>query len=155
SLLMTLALAGAAALGGCRQTVVLDPGAEGDGGAAGTSGGTLDAGFDFGGFRFDGGRFDAFGSLCNGSPIQVLQAVPRTPDLILSVDRSTSMQAWWGAQSRLEAVQQQVHALLQQYDKAIHFGYEEFPSTSSMCRYGPGCCSGAVIPPQQMSRNAI
>jgi hypothetical protein len=165
---LTLLLTLAAMAAGCRQTVILDPSANGlDGGsagtgAAGTGGPNLDAGFDFGGaggIRFDGGRFDVFGNLCpsGGGPIQVLQVVPRTPDVILSVDRSSAMQAWWGAQTRLQVVEQQVHTMVQGYDHAVRFGYEELPavSTSGMCGNGQGCCAGSVTPPGQRSRNAI
>jgi hypothetical protein len=173
TLLLALTLAGAATAAGCRQTVILDPAANGDGGlptgAAGTGGGIggqdggiggQDAGIGGqdggpGGFRFDAGRFDVLGNLCPTGPIQVLQAVPRTPDVIISVDRSAPMQAWWGTESRLEAVQQQVRALVQQYDKAVHFGYEEFPANNAMCGNGQGCCAGQVTPPQQRNRNAI
>jgi hypothetical protein len=165
ALLLASFIAGVAS--GCRQTVILDPSANADGGGvagtggAGTGGFNLDGGFDFGGpggVRFDGGRFEVF-SLCPSGtgPLQVLSVAPRTPDVIISVDRSSAMQAWWGAQSRLEAVEQQVHNLVQQYDKAVRFGYEEFPgiSTSGMCANGQGCCAGSVTPPGQRSRNAI
>jgi hypothetical protein len=179
ALALTVVTAGLIAAAGCRQTVILDPSANGDGGGlptgaagsgpagvgmagsgtAGTNGFNQDAGLDLGlpgGPRFDGGRFEVF-SLCpNGSgPLRILSAVPRTPDVIISVDRSTAMQAWWGAQSRLEAVELQVRGLLQQYDRSVRFGYEEFPSISGMCGSGQGCCAGSVTPPGQKSRNAI
>jgi hypothetical protein len=157
---LTIALALAAALAGCRQTVILDPSADGGQptGAAGTGGPVTDAGPDLrgpGGFRFDAGAFDALANICPNGPIQLLQVVPRTPDVIVSVDRSVWMQSWWGAETRLEAIQEQVRSLVQQYERAVHFGYQEFPSTSSACGGGQGCCAGAVTPPGQRNRNAI
>jgi hypothetical protein len=65
------------------------------------------------------------------------------------------MQSWWGAETRLEAVQEQVQTLVQQYEKVLHFGYQEFPAASNTCGSGQGCCAGSVTPPQQRSRNAI
>jgi hypothetical protein len=157
---LTIALALAAAVAGCRQTVILDPSADGGAptGAAGTGGPVVDAGPDFGlpgGFKFDAARFEVLGNICPGAPITLLQAIPRTPDVIISVDRSVWMQSWWGAETRLEAIQEQVRSLVQQYERAVRFGYQEFPSTSNTCGGGQGCCAGAVTPPGQRSRNAI
>src|SRR5437868_4077771 len=47
----------------------------------------------------------------------------------------------------LFVVQQLVLNLIQQYQRAIHFGYEEFPATSNMYNNGAGCCAGDVTPP--------
>jgi hypothetical protein len=154
-------------LGACRQTVVLDPLAGADGGAgAGGPGPVVDAGPDIGrnggGNRFDGGHPDLSG-FCQGGQIARLQIMMRTPDVIISVDRSASMQAWFGTGTRLQVIQQQVKALIDKYAKHVFFGYQEFPSplggTGSMgmgtCGYGQGCCAGDVTPPTYNNVHAI
>jgi hypothetical protein len=164
---VTLLTLGAA----CRQTVVLDPDALPDGGASGSTGaaGTgplADAsgmGGDHGGpggqagssggMRFDGGRPEG-GSSCGGGQIQSLPISMRSPDIILSVDRSAGMQSWFGTATRLQVIQQQVRALVSKY-RVVKFGYEEFPAVSNVCLGGQGCCSGDVALPSYNNLRVI
>jgi hypothetical protein len=161
-----LALALTAALGACRQTVVLDPLAHPDGGAgAGGTAPVVDAAAEgmgggsgsSGGNHLDGGRLD-LPPFCQ---LQRLQTKMRTPDVIVSVDRSASMQAFFGSGTRLEVIQQQVRALVSKYAKHVFFGYEEFPSPTGTggpmggCSNGQGCCAGYVTPPTFNNFRAI
>jgi hypothetical protein len=155
-----------AALGACRQTVVLDPLAQTDGGAgAGGNAPVVDAaeepggkggGGMMGGNHADGGRNDAL-SFCLGGQIQRVPITMRTPDIIVSVDRSSAMQSFFGNGTRLQVIQQQVRALIAKY-RVVRFGYEEFPSTMGtmgMCGNGQGCCAGNVTLPTYDNLKAI
>jgi hypothetical protein len=157
--LAALALTAACVLGAaCRQTVMLDTtegaGAGGAGGSTsdldGGSGGDHGAGGMFGGTHFDGGRLDGFG-VCQ---FQSLPIDPLSPYIILSVDRSSDMQTWFGTGTRLDVIQQQVQALISKY-RFVRFGYEEFPSPAGMCSDGQGCCAGDVALPSYNSLRAI
>ncbi|HVZ73879.1 MAG TPA: hypothetical protein VHJ20_15980 [Polyangia bacterium] len=161
---LALAFAGVA----CRQTVIVDPGAtSGAGGsedldAAGPpEDGSLEGGGGAGGSSRDGGRFDGgFPSgFCSGQ-IQPLLATMRVPDLLLTVDRSSAMQSSFSdGLTRLAAVQQAVRALVQKYQHVVHFGYEEFPASSSTCGGGnvsvPMCCAGDVTAPMANAYGSI
>jgi hypothetical protein len=144
--LLVLALGAAA----CRQTVVLDPGLQEGGFAPGGSGG---GGFGGGAGRndgrFDGGRDDAFPdrSFCLGGQLQRLSFSMRSPDVIISVDRSAAMQSWFGDGTRLQVIQQQVRSLIGKYQRVVRFGYQEFPSAGGNCPGSQGCCAGSVTPP--------
>jgi hypothetical protein len=152
---------------GCRQTVLLDPvalpdGAAGSSGAAGTGpdagtggdhGGAGGPGGSGGGMRFDGGRPEGGGS-CQSGQLQSLPFSMRSPDIILSVDRSASMQSWFGTATRLQVIQQQVRALVSKY-RVVKFGYEEFPAVSSTCSGGQGCCAGDVALPSYNNLRVI
>ncbi|HEY2730126.1 MAG TPA: vWA domain-containing protein [Polyangia bacterium] len=158
---LTLATATLGALGACRQTVVLDPSDRASGDATGTGGAgpVIDARNDSGGgggagsSHFDGGRVDGIG-ICFGGQIQFVPNMLRVPDIILSVDRSASMQSWFGSGSRLDVIHQQVRALISKY-KRVRFGYEEFPAAVSMCSNGQGCCAGDVAQPITDNLKAI
>jgi hypothetical protein len=140
------ALAVTATLGACRQTVVLDPNDVPEGGGAGETSPVIDGGNGgMSGGHFDGGRLDV-PNFCLGGQIQHIATTPRAPYIIVSVDRSSSMQAPFGMSTRLQVVQQQVRALISKY-RLVKFGYEEFPSTMGMCGNGQGCCSGDVVLP--------
>jgi hypothetical protein len=159
-----VALAMGVLAGGCRQTVLLDPsaaGAAGQGGAGDSGAPPVDAARDgermgaagfFGGGRFDGGRFDLPPTCV--VPLQSLQISMRSPTIIVSVDRSTSMQTMFGSVSRLEVIQNEVLGVLGKYH-FVKFGYEEFPSATSMCSDGQGCCAGDVALPNYSNRMAI
>ena len=153
--IVALALAACALGAACRQTVVLDTperldGGAGSSGAAGSSV-LLDSGTggdkngnagNGGGNHFDGGRLDAF-PLCLGGQIQDLPFTMRSPYVIVSVDRSSDMQTYFGTGTRLEVIQQQVQALVSKY-RVVKFGYQEFPAPMGMCANGQGCCAGDV-----------
>jgi hypothetical protein len=170
---LVLALAVTAGLAACRQTVVLDPALELDGGA-GTSAGPIDAtgaggaggkdaadasadaawgGAGTGGGGRDGGRPES--GFCFGGPSQQLGVTLRAPDLIIAVDRSAAMQTWWGSGTRLQVIQTQTLALISKYQRAVRIGYAEFPAPKETCNNGLGCCAGEVEPPSSMSYNAV
>jgi hypothetical protein len=155
--LVAVALALCAFGAACRQTVLLDPeavdGAVSSSGAAG-SGPVVDSGADeknggnggnggtMGGGHFDGGSHPDVPYCFNAGPLQSIPITPRTPDIIVSVDRSTGMQAWFGTGTRLDVIQQQVQALVSKY-RGVKFGYQEFPAPTAMCG-NQGCCAGDV-----------
>jgi hypothetical protein len=145
----------------CRQTVILDPGERDDGGGGTTGAAGSDGGFDFDaildGFpRPDGPRSDGRPtSFCQGGQITPLVTTMRIPDVVFIVDRSSATQAPFGASTRLALTQQTIAALIQKYQRVVHFGYEEFPATSSNCGNGNGCCAGDVIPPAPSTASAI
>jgi hypothetical protein len=164
---VTLVLAAGALGGACRQTVVLDPSAVaaldgggggaggprplGDGGPDGDKGGNGGGGSP--GNHSDGGHPD-LPPFCFGGQIQSLTIAMHAPDIIVSVDRSSSMQSWFGAGTQLQVVQQQVRALVAKY-RVVKFGYEEFPSPTGMCSNGQGCCAGAVTLPSYNNGRGI
>ncbi len=142
--------------GACRQTVLLDATErEPDAGASGTDGGAND-GFT----RSDGPRFEHPPGFCMGGQIVPLLVTMRVPDLVFAVDHSAAMQSPLGGTTgitilpttRIQAVQQTVKALIGKYQRVVHFGYEEFPS--SLCG-AAGCCAGDVVPPAPNTAQAI
>jgi hypothetical protein len=139
---LAVALALAASLTACRQTVVLDPG---DGGGAG-SGGSFGGGFGggFGGFGA-GGTSDAGppSSFCAGGMTKTVVAAPETPDIIVALDRSSSMNTpLTGSQSRVDAALQSLYDVVQRYQTSVRFGYIGFPATAnSTCSNGQACCA--------------
>ncbi|HVU49348.1 MAG TPA: hypothetical protein VHL80_01615 [Polyangia bacterium] len=160
-LALATCLLGAAA---CRQSVLLDSAVDSGAGASsagagassagaggdprgGATGGTSGAG------HFDGGRPDGF-PFCFGGQIQYLPISMRSPYVIMSVDRSADMQMSFGTGTGLSVVQQQVQGLMTKYP-VIKWGYQEFPSTTSMCGNGQGCCAGDVVPPSYSSGRTI
>jgi hypothetical protein len=137
--------------GACRQTVLLDsPERGGDAG-----GPVVDAGASDGSTHGDGLRFDRPPGFCTGGQIVPLLAVMRVPDLVFAVDHSAAMQSPFGATTRIQATQQTVKALIGRYQRVVHFGYEEFPSTSGVCGGSSGCCAGDVVPPAPNTAQAI
>jgi hypothetical protein len=145
---IAVALVGA---GACRQTVLLDSAARGDDAGAGVAdGGAADA-LAHG----DGPRFERPPGFCTGGQIVPLLATMRVPDLVFAVDHSAAMQSAFGATTRIQATQQTVKALIGKYQRVVHFGYEEFPSTSGMCGGSSGCCAGDVVPPAPNTAQAI
>jgi len=135
-LLAVAVVAGAAALG-CTQTVLLERPDINDGGM-----GT-------GGAGGDGSPWPPGG--CPNSQLILLSTQTRSPDVIIALDRSSSMsnnRFGGDSGSRLVGTQQVLQKLLPMYQNAIRFGYEEFPSSSSTtgCFDPGGCCAGDVYP---------
>jgi hypothetical protein len=125
SLLAALALA--AALAGCRQTVMLGNG-PGDDGSVGS----------------DGGEDTAFPC---GTQTTMLDIVPRSPAIILALDRSTSMQQTpFEGTTRLLAAEQALSTVVATYDDTVAFGYQEFPGFARSCSASAACCAGDVMP---------
>jgi hypothetical protein len=146
----------ACALGAsCRQTVMLDTdagGAAGVAGAAGTTGPPPEPDASGSGNRNGGGGLFGGGNHFDGGhpelptcQLQALDLDPRAPFVILSVDRSSDMQTWFGAGTKLDAIQQQVEGLVSKY-RFVKFGYQEFPAPMGMCST-QGCCAGDVTLP--------
>jgi hypothetical protein len=155
-----LVLAASALGAGCRQSVLLDTPTGDDGGAGGSAGfgSIFDAGLGtgpdrFGGGGMNGGHFDA--GHVDGLPFcqfQGIPATPRSPLVIMSVDRSSDMQSWFGTGTRLDVIQQQVQALVMKY-RVVKFGYQEFPSPATCA--SQGCCAGDVVLPNPNPLRAI
>ncbi len=110
----------ALALGACRQTVVFDR--DGDGGPGNLSN-----------FCLDGKRV-------------TVRVTPRTPEIIVALDRSASMSAPFGATSisEVEAALVALGAAAERYQTLVLFGFVEFPGTRFGCTDTQGCCSGPV-----------
>jgi hypothetical protein len=152
----------AGALFGCRQTVFLDPYAR-DGSIGSYDSGVQDEGATVpdtvlvtdgpGRLRFDGGHGgrtgpeDAPVGICVGGQLRRLSFSLRSPEVILSVDRSSAQQVQFGASTRLRSIQSQLRQIVSQYQEVVRFGYQEFPGTMSMCMFGQGCCAGDVTLP--------
>ena len=70
--------------------------------------------------------------------------LPNTVEMIIALDRSTSMQqhAFDSTTTRWQAAQQAILAAIQNHP-SIQFGLELFP-WSSDCNNGAGCCAGQV-----------
>ncbi|MDB4982240.1 MAG: hypothetical protein JWM82_2992 [Myxococcales bacterium] len=145
-------------VGACRQTVLLDATERGsDASVSGSDGGAGD-----GLARSDGPRFERPPGFCMGGQIVPLLVTMRVPDLVFAVDHSAAMQSPFGGTTgmtgmttaRIQAVQQAVKALIGKYQRVVHFGYEEFPSSSGTCG-SSGCCAGDVVPPAPNTAQAI
>jgi hypothetical protein len=148
---LAVALALAAPLAACRQTVVLDVGDGGGAGSGGSFGGSFGGGF--GGFGAGGsGASDAGppSSFCAGGMTKFLGAAPETPDLIVALDRSSSMNTpLTGNQSRVDVALSNLYDVVQRYQTSVRFGYIGFPATAySTCSSGQTCCadSNFMIP---------
>lgn len=107
-------------LGTCRQTVVFDR--DGDGGPGNPAN-----------FCLDGKRV-------------TVRVTPRTPEIIVALDRSASMSAPFGATSisEVEAALVALGAAAERYQTLVQFGFLEFPGTRFGCTDTQGCCSGEV-----------
>src|SRR5436190_1639738 len=112
----------------CRQTVVFDQsGFDAAGGDAGADAGA------------DGGQ-----TVCTGPPAQI---VPEYPEMIVALDRSVGMNGRFGDATELMAARDALDVQAARYQKAIHLGYVEFPSSSSSsCPQGE-CCAGILSSP--------
>jgi hypothetical protein len=108
----------------CRQTVVFDQ--------SGFEGGVVDG-------SGDGGQ-----TICTGPPAQI---IPEYPEVFVALDRSAGMNGRFGDTTELMAARDALDVQVAPYQKAIHFGYVEFPSpASSNCPQGE-CCAGNVSSP--------
>lgn len=114
----------ALALTACRQTVVFDQ--------SGFEGGVLDA-------SGDGGP-----TVCTGPPAQIL---PEYPEMTVALDRSLGMSGRFGDTTQLMAARDALDVQAARYQKAIHFGYVDFPGASGgSCPQGE-CCPGPFSQP--------
>ena len=114
----------------CQQTVLFE--LPGDG-AAGASGA-------------DGGGF------CPGGQPFFSQPKPESPMVIVVLDRSTNMDAPFGATatSQISAALNALDAVVSEY-QAISFGYVEFPVATFGCSPTTSCCASQVTVPSQGS----
>lgn len=116
----TLWLGLTASLAACRETVVLDESPVDGGGG------------------FDGGP-----TFCSGQPTMFY---PLLPEVIVAVDRSTGMSsARFGNTTVAAAVRAVLDDQPAQYQKAVHYGYAEFPAATGLCNQCGSCAS--VVPP--------
>ncbi len=137
-------------------------GASGSGGEAGRDGtdGSLDGWAGQGGQR---GGLDApkelvvvspeGGQTCGMTTTKIPHS-PKTPDVIISFDRSGSMYERFGANmNRFEAERDILMPLITMYEARIRWGYSEFPA-SRTCAPNVFCCvDAAVVTP--MAGNAV
>ncbi|HLK92693.1 MAG TPA: hypothetical protein VKZ18_22560 [Polyangia bacterium] len=148
------ALAGLCAAG-CRQTVVLDDlgpdaglsgsGGKGKGGSFGNGGSTGTGG------KGGSGPTDAsVDGHCSGGQTQPLSYQWDTPQMVVVLDRSTTMNAPFGSSTELEASLNAIYSLVSSYGgdhgtrQAIKFAFLDFPDTSMSCsgtNASNGCCS--------------
>jgi len=109
----------------CRQTVVFDQ--SGSDGSVG-----VDA------------ASDGLQPPCTGAPTPI---VPEYPEVVIALDRSAGMTGRFGDTTQLAAARDAVYYQAGHYQKAIHFGYVDFPgSSTSSCPQG-GCCAGRFFSP--------
>src|SRR6185369_1802020 len=113
----------------CLQTVVLER-PPSDGGLPGSGGGAAGGAGTGGSPGAGGGPWNP--GFCANGAFASLSPMPRSPDLVIALDRSSSMStSRFGATTRLEATQQALRQMVSTYQKTIRFGYEEFPVSSA------------------------
>jgi hypothetical protein len=109
----------ALALGGCRQTVVFNP----------------------------GGTPNDLAKLCvDGLPANVPYEL-RSPSVIVALDRSSGMNAPLGSMTAVSASLIALNEAALHYQTSVRFGFVEFPRVSFGCSDSYGCCAGQVTIP--------
>jgi hypothetical protein len=83
---------------------------------------------------------------------------PRAARLIISLDRSSTMQGSFAGTTREKATIDALSPMLEKYQYRVKFGYEQFPADSADvyadCR--SNCCAGPVrVPPQYRAAEPI
>lgn len=157
-----LALATAlVALIGCQQTLHLSGGSGGAGGGGGgaagrpgTSAGGGPGGYGaggFGAFGFDGGGTDQH---CPGPP-NYLTFTPDTPNVVVALDRSSSMSQTTfpnSADTHLNVARAGVYSDVSSYSAPhsshpwmINFSYIDFPNQGTACSGPRECCANDVV----------
>lgn len=91
---------------------------------------------------------------CREIAVDPIAYTLEAPEVIVALDRSFSMFVGrLGATSRILAVHSALRAAITTHQRAIQFGYEEFPVK---CEAGAGCCASPVlVPPRFSAWNAI
>ena len=145
----------ALALAACRQTVVFDQtGFDGGGGIGGVGGRGGGIG-GVGGVGISGVGGGIGGSRsCTGQPVKVS---PESRALIVALDRSSGMSSKFGETTQVAATRAALEERALRYQKAVRFGYIDFPGSSCSGQDGY-CCAGQLIPPApnvQSFRNAL
>jgi len=126
-------------------------GAVGSGGGSGGIPGSGGRGLGTGGFASTGGTSGSGGrpggggmpTACAGQ-LSSLGFDTRHAQIVLAVGRNASMSTPFGTNgvTRMSAVQDAVRVVLDQYDQAVFFAYEGFPSPVS-CSNGNSCCANS------------
>jgi hypothetical protein len=112
----------ALALGGCRQTVVFNP----------------------------GGTPNDLAKLCvDGLPANVPYEL-RSPSVIVALDRSSGMNAPLGSMTAVSASLIALNEAALHYQTSVRFGFVEFPRVSFGCSDSYGCCAGQVTLPDRL-----
>lgn len=83
------------------------------------------------------------GQLC--TELGVMRIDPRAADVLILLDRSSSMEAAFGAGSRYQAVAGVLSDLVTAYQNHVRFGYMEMPGRQGCDGQAEGCC---VSPPR-------
>ena len=129
-------------LGACQQTLVLDD-LSPEAGSSGTGGsgvGPSDASSD---------------ARCFGTQSQMVSFVPETPQVVIALDRSSTMtETLFGPpDTEFSAAATGLSAEVSSYApsgqhngrRAISFAYLDFPDDAKDCSGGPSCCSTDVV----------
>jgi len=139
-------------LGACQQTLVLDDFAP-DAGRTG-KGGTTGGGS---GGRSDGGPGDASSDArCNGSQ---LFYNPDVAQILVAIDKSSTMGASLGGVSRFQAALNAVQSDVSRYNghngrASIQFAFLDFPDSAPDCNAANGCCPSDVTTSYSDFQNA-
>lgn len=116
---LALALALALSPAACRQTVLIDQSA------------------------VDGGAGGAGGLACSGPPIDF---APSSPKVMVVLDRSDEMASRFGDSNALVVARDALDQYASRYQKAVWFGYSDFPGPMN-CSPSQTCCVGAFSAP--------
>jgi len=156
-LLCSVALA-ALTTAACTRSWMLGP--ESDAGTGGMTGAMAGAGGGppipgTGGFPGFGGRGDSGSG--GRSPSCMNPSFPPTSmvtaDVVFVVSRNQSMKTPFGDMTRMTAVQAAVYQIAQANEKAIRFGYEDFPAIEG-CSDGSMCCPSSKYHTPALPMNA-
>jgi len=84
---------------------------------------------------------------CASSSYHSLPFAPQNPAILIVLDRSASMQSYFGSDTRQGAAQTALVEAISNYQAIIKFGFEQFPGSPSEPQCQPGsCCAGGVDP---------
>jgi len=125
-------------------------GAGGRAGAGGGAGGQSGSGGGAGGASIDAGpdlvvSFEDAGAGC-GQQTMPIPYNPKTPDVLITFDRSGSMSQKFGTGTRFTTVRDILKPLVSMTEGQIRWGFEEFP-VPNVFACPATCCSGLVCHP--------
>ncbi len=131
---------GGAGSGGSGGSEFRDGGSQTGGGDGGGSGGRSGAGGSAGSSGVDASAFTPDGKTC-GEQTTPLAVSPRTPDVIIVFDDSSSMNQSFEGGTRYTTERDLLKPLVSQYERQIRWGFEKYPVKQGITM---GCCAGAV-----------
>lgn len=126
----------------------------GSGGAPGGSGGRPGSGGMSSGGAFGGGGKPAGTGGNSGMPgfcgePQQLRSEIQWAKVVFALGRNASMNSSFGnsGATRLSAAQQAIRAVVSANQRAVAFGYEDFPAAVGGCQNGSSCCANTATVP--------